>query len=255
MNKILLFPVLLFIFTVSVTAQLTESDTSALSYQAGVNGSLITGNVERLLIMSNLTISTVHDGWGIRSYNTWQYGTIGTRFTENDLFSRNFFYLNPDAAVYPYFMFWLETNRRRDLNPRIQAGPGVTWAFQKSAAHSSKLSFTLTYEKSDFNRSNFEEPEYAGNTVTETWRGTFRIAGRLNFSDNRIRLFYETWLQQSVTDSKNRRFYINAGIDVPVSARFSFRTSLIYNYESIVLKGVKKEDTMLLFGIIFSGGE
>lgn len=255
MNKILLILVFLTTFTDYLSAQLTESDTSVFSYQAGVNGSLITGNVERLLIMSNLTVSSVHDSWGVRSSNTWQYGTIGTRFTENDFFSRNFFYLYPHAAVYPYVMFWLETNRRRDLNPRIQTGPGVTWAFQKSAVHSSRLSFTLTYEKGEFNRSNFEEPDYAGNPVIETWRGTLRLAGRFALPESRLRLLYETWLQQSVQEENNRRFYISAAVDMPVSSSFSLRTSLIYNFESVVLRGVKKEDTMLMFGIFYSGGE
>ncbi|NUM70818.1 MAG: DUF481 domain-containing protein [Ignavibacteriaceae bacterium] len=255
MSKSLLLLTVVLLFSASSKAQLTESDTSAFSYQAGVNGSMITGNVERLLIMSSLTVSSVHETWAVRSSNTWQYGTIGTRFTENDLFSRNFVYLYPDAAVYPYLMFWAETNRRRDLNPRIQFGPGVTLAFLRNPAATARLSITLTYENSEFGRSNFEEPEYAGNPEIETWRGTLRLAGRFILPESRLRLLYETWLQQSVKDEKNRRFYLSAAVDVPVSSGFSLRTSLIYNFESVVLKGVKKEDTMLMFGIFYSGGE
>jgi hypothetical protein len=83
-------------------AQLTDIDTLPWQYRLSATGSLLTGNVERLLLISGGELAHVQKILGFKTGNTFQYGTIRKRQTEDDLVSRNFLYLFPQARFYPY---------------------------------------------------------------------------------------------------------------------------------------------------------
>lgn len=230
-------------------AQLTESDTSNFSWKLSTNGSWLTGNVERLLILSSAEFTVNEEPWAIRSSNTYQYGTINKKLTENDLFSRNFFYFLPRNEVYPYLMGWIETNKRRNFSFRYQIGPGFSWEFINNKSSSIKISFTATYEMTNYGNSVYSDEKYNGENDIDLLRGTVRLFGKHRLFENKINLAYEVWGQQAFDDKENKRFYGNIVLEFPLTKLFSFRTGYNYYYESVVLAGVKPRDTFLFFGI------
>ncbi len=145
------FTVLFSVLLSSVWAQLTESDTLRFGYRANVNGSWITGNVERLLINSNLELSHIGKVVGVKSSNSYLYGTIYQRETENDIFSRNFFYLNPSKCFYPYIMLWLQNSTRQQIDLRYQVGLGASYGLVNTKTNQLKISATLTYQETRYN--------------------------------------------------------------------------------------------------------
>ncbi len=239
-------------FFQSGQAQLTEADTLPFSYQLAVNGSWITGNVERLLLIGAANLSTVHERWAFRSSNQYQYGTFGAFQTENDLLSRNFFYLSPQKRVYPYLMGWAERNLRRDFALRYQLGPGVTYTLARSEDRVVKASLTATYEEARFNRDTYVDRSYDGSKTIRTYRATLRLFGQHRLSGGRARLRYELWGQPSLEDANNYRLYGDMFAELPLSKAVFFRTGFNYTYESIVLTGVKRQDTFWVFGLSVS---
>lgn len=243
---------ILFLFTSfsnCAFAQLTETDTLKFGYKFTLNGSWLTGNVERLLLISTADISTVQEKWAIRTSNTYQFGTFGKFKTENDLFSKNFFYLVPHSKVYPYLMAWLETNKRRNFQFRYQIGPGASWAFLKKQEHSMKLSFTVTYEQTFFNDSTYVDSDYNNRDKINLFRGTTRLYGLHHFFKDRLRLRYEIWGQLAFEDAGNYRLHGDVFAEMPLTKLISFRAGFNYNYESVTLTTVKQQDTFLVFGI------
>jgi hypothetical protein len=245
----LLFSVLLS----SVWAQLTESDTLRFGYRANVNGSWITGNVERLLISTNADLSHVGKSIGFKSSNSYLYGTIYKKETENDIFSRNFFYLHPRKRFYPYGMVWLQNSTRQQIDLRYQVGLGVTYGLVNTESNQLKISTTLTYEKTHYNGTNFfiEPKDVDSNTVTNQ-RVTIRLLGNHMLIKRKFKLKYETWYQPAFNDVNNWRYYLNTSLEFPVSKHFSFRTALLYTHDNMVLAGVKRDDKIMTFGVNIS---
>jgi hypothetical protein len=243
---------LLFLIPTQSRAQLTETDTLKFGYRATLNGSWITGNLERLLVTATLDLSTVHRVWAFRTSNSYQHGTFGKFRTENDLISKNFFYLFPRKAVYPYLMGWMETNLRRSIGFRYQVGPGVSWAFLRKPKHSMKISATATFEETRFERDTFELVAYDGTQMIRTARATARLVGQHSFASGHIRLRYELWGQPSVLDADNFRLHADVAIEVPVHKLIAVRTAFNYNYESVVVAGAFRQDTYWMFGLTFA---
>ncbi|MFN3873442.1 MAG: DUF481 domain-containing protein [Ignavibacterium sp.] len=230
-------------------AQLTESDTSNFSWKLSSNGSLLTGNVERLLIISSADVTIIYEPFAFRSSNIYQYGTVGKKLTENDLFSRNFLYLFPKNEVYPYLMGWIETNKRRNFSLRYQIGPGFSWGFIKEESSTVKISFTATYEMTNYRNTVYSDEKYNGENTINLFRGTIRIFGKHLLFDNKIKLAYETWGQRAFEDKDNYRLYGNIVVEYSLTKLLSFRTGYNFYYESVVLSGVKPRDSFLFFGV------
>lgn len=233
------------IHTGCLFAQLTETDTLPFSWRLSATGSWIAGNVDRLLLIGSADIASVHDKWALRSSTTCQYGTFGGFRTENDLISKNFFYLSPRRKVYPYLMGWLERNHRRDFAFRYQLGPGISWAI----APFLKISATATYEQTSFNRDTFTDSDNNGEKAVATFRGTLRLYGQHRLLKDKLRCRYEFWAQPSLHKPRNYRLHGDLAIELPVSRLLSFRTALNYNFEKLTLAGVEQQDIFWTFGL------
>lgn len=109
---------ILFIFvifsSIDVMCQISESDTSSIMLNLGANGTYVSGNVERLLIMPNVDFIIKNGNLTFFTSNRYQYGTLGKITTERDLLSRNFIYFYPKNEFYAYLMGWIETSKRKN---------------------------------------------------------------------------------------------------------------------------------------------
>ncbi len=247
------FTLLFLVLVSSVWAQLTENDTLRFGYRANVTGSWITGNVERLLIVTNVDISHVGKVIGLKSSNSYLYGTIFKNETENDLFSRNFLYLYPRKRFYPYAMVWLQNSARHQIDFRYQVGLGVSYGLINSESNQLKVSTTITYEQTLYNGTDFfiEPTHVEANTVTSQ-RATIRLLGNQLLIHGKLRLKYETWYQPAFNDRNNWRYYLNTSLELPITKYFSFRTALLYTHDNMVLISVKRDDKIMTFGFNIS---
>jgi hypothetical protein len=209
--------------------------------------------VERLIVSNTLDVSHLGKAIGIKSSNSYIYGTIFKNETENDLFSRNFIYLHPRKRVYPYAMLWLQHSQRQQIQFRYQAGVGLTCTIINNQTHLVKASATLSKENTRYNGTSFAvEPENLTGNEVENYRATVRLFGHHSVFENKLKLQYETWYQPTFGDAENWRYQLNASVEVPLSKLISFRSSLIYAHENIVLSSIKRDDKILTFGLTLS---
>ncbi len=250
MKKIALIGLLVFGFQ-NLKAQLLERDTARWSYALASSFFLSKGNVDRLLWKSDASLKHIHAGWGFSSDNTYLHGSFGSFRTERDFFSRNFLYLHPKAKFYPYLMGWLETNLRRKIDFRYQLGPGATWVPLNKGGNVLKFSLTATYEHTDFNGNNFVNAEPQAFNVIDTWRLTGRLFGYHGLLQDKLRLQYEFWYQQSLEFGNNYRYHTEVSLLAPLSKALSVRLNLNYSFENVVLTGVKQGDLFWTMGLNF----
>lgn len=234
-------------------AQLLKQDTARWSYTIASTFSFSKGNVDRLLFRSLAQVKHIHPKWGFASNNRHIYGTFGTVQTENDLISRNFIYLFPKRKIYPYVMTWLESNYRRQLNFRYQVGPGVTFSVLQLEKHLLKLSVTGTYERSEYRVATFTELGNTGSVFVSVWRATGRIYGVHSFFKDHLRLNYEFWWQQSLTDVSNYRYHAILNVDVPIYRGLAVEATFDQYYERVVPVGSRQGDTYFTIGITYKG--
>jgi hypothetical protein len=239
-----------FLSTISLTfalAQLNESDSIRWQIKFNATGSVLDGNVARTLLLNRFEVANANKNWGVSTHNDYQYGRTRYILTESDVISYNYFYLNPLSKVYPYVMGLLETNLRRKIEFRYQVGPGVSWNVINSNSSLLKLSTTATYENTRFGGTLFDDEKYSGSNIIETWRLTGRLFGK-HILQNKMRVSYEFWWQQSLNESINYRYHTEGAIEFPVAKHIAFRTAVRYSYENIELIGLKPFDLYWTYG-------
>lgn len=229
-------------------AQLNESDSVRWQVKFNATASVLDGNVARTLLLTRIEVAHANERWGISTRNDYQYGRTFYNLTENDVISYNFIYIKPLARVYPYIMGLVETNLRRRIDFRYQVGPGVSWNVVRKKTSFVKLSVTGTYENTQYNGSVFDDEQYNGSTVLDTWRLTGRIFGKHRLLD-KVRISYEFWWQQSLSDRVNYRFHTEEAVELPVTKHIAFRTAVRYSYENIELVGLKPYDLFWTYGL------
>lgn len=230
--------------------QITESDTLAFGWKLGLNGSNISGNVERTLIISNLDISSVGSNLAYRGSLNYQFGTFGKFTTENDVFLRNFVYYSPKKNNYPYLMFWYESNLRRKIQNRYQLGLGASLKLIKTKNHFLKLSTTYSYEISEFDFPIKIDEKSILNYDTQ--RLTLRAFGQNNINKGLAKFNYEFWFQQSVFDIEDYRANLEANIEFQLYKLLKFKTGLSSHYENITVENVVRFDSIIFFGLTIS---
>jgi hypothetical protein len=233
-------------------AQLNRNDTIPWQVKLTASGSMLDGNVSRLLLMNRLEVAYADPLWGMSSRDDYQYGTTKHVKTEDDFVSCNFIYLRPQKKVYPFLMGIVETNYRRKIGFRYQLGPGVSYTISSRKNSLVRVSLTGTYEHTRFGGTRFENLSDTLLNTIDVGRLTVRLYGMQRLFDDKLRFTCEFWLQQSVSDRCNYRIYNEEIFEVPFNKNLSFRTALRYSYENIRIQGLKPNDLFWTFGLTLS---
>lgn len=230
--------------------QINESDTLLLQYRAALTGNVQTGNLKALTLVGRLDLSVAPSGrWAFKTQNASRYQAFFGRKADNDFLSQNFVYAGQQRALYPFAMAFLSGNFRRKIDFRWFAGPGVTWQVLRRPGQLVKLSLSGVYEATRFAGEAYNRPAYNGSSRINTWRATARIFGQHRLLQQRLRLYYEAYLQPSVEQSDNFRWLADWGLEMPVWKGISFNTHFTYTHENIVIESVKQNDLIFTFGL------
>ena len=234
-------------------AQLNESDTTKFQLRASITGNYQQGNVEVLNIKSKLDFTfSPHKNWVIKSQNSSLYQAFYSVEADNDIFSRNYLYYNPQHKVYPFAIAYISTNYRRKIDKRYFAGAGVTYQVINTKKNVLKLSASAVYEATKFTNSLYNYAEYNGNKNINIWRGTLYVGGWSYLLEKHIRLYYDAYWQPAFNNSNNYRTQVDIGIDFPIWKGFSFNALYAFTHENVVIEKVKQEDKILTFGVAYN---
>jgi len=246
-----LFIIILFLPLVAF-GQINESDTVFFQMRLSLSGNWQTGNVEMLAWRGKTDVSFAPiKRLVFKSQNSYLYQEFFKRKADEDIFSRNFLYLNPQAKVYPFAIAFLSTNFRREIDLRYFAGLGLTWQVVRHQKHLLKVALSGVYEKTDFAKTTFNESQYDGSQSVQTWRATFWLFGKHQIANKRLIFHYDFYAQPSLEWRDNLRWQAEAGLDVLLWQGLNFTSNFIYTYESIVTAKQKNQDSILTFGFSY----
>ncbi len=230
-------------------AQLNKLDSTRLIIKLSSSGSLLEGNVSRFLLVNRMDMNYANTSWAFSNRTDYQYGQRNHELSENDIVIYNFFYYKPVKKVYSFLMTIVETNYRRKIQLRYQAGPGISWTAIKHPDHLFRVSLTATWEKTSYRRPAFENLSDTSSRKLTTLRIIPRLYGIHTLFKNRIHLIYECWWQQSTSSTRNYRFFLEQGLEIPLLKHIDLKTTLRYTYENVRIKNLKPYDLFWVFGI------
>ncbi|WP_439130160.1 DUF481 domain-containing protein [Polaribacter sp.] len=240
---------LLLLVPLLLTAQINESDTLNVKAKLSLTGFWQAGNVETFIFRAKTDISfTPLKNIVFKTQNSYVYQAFGGNKADEDFLSLNFLYLNPHKKLYPLILGFMSTNFRREIDARYLFGAGITYQILNSDKNWLKVSLTSEYEKTYFNKTNFNLVEYNGKETINTMRGTIWLNGKYHLLKKKIIITHETYLQPSLSKSNNYRWQADVGLELPVWKHLNFKVNYLHTFESLVIENQKQQDKFLTFG-------
>lgn len=235
-------------------AQLNESDTVRLQMRVAATGASQAGNVEMLSLRGkvDMTLASASRRWAFKTQNAYLYQSFFRIKADEDLFSRNFVYWQPDRRIYPFAMAFVSTNFRRQIDLRYFAGAGLTWQWRRGASHQVKWSLSAVYEETRFARQVFNDSYYDGQSAIRTWRLTTWLYGKHRLPIHQWLLHYEVYAQPGLDRPDNLRWQAEVGLDLPLYKGLYGTVNWLYTYEQVVALPNRNHDSLLTFGLQYS---
>lgn len=249
----LLLSCCLLLGAITCSAQLNESDTVKFQFRASLSGNYQQGNVSLLGMRSKLdfTASPVKQ-FVFKSQNSSLYQEFGNKKADNDLFSRNYLYWQPQRNLYPFVMVYISSNFRRKIDTRFFAGTGITYQLLQKQWHVLKLSTSIVYETNRFKGTVYNKTEYNGSDQINLWRGTFYVSGWNYLFNHKLRLYYDAYWQPAFNNSSNYRTQYDAGVDVPLWKGLNVSALYTFTHENVVIQNIRQRDKILTFGFSYN---
>jgi len=245
--------VLILLFAQVAHAQLNESDTLKFQLRAAISGNYQKGNVEMLTLRSRLdAVSKLSENLVFKTQNSTLYQSFFQRKADNDLFSRNYLYYNPQQRLYPYAIAYISANFRRKVDLRYFAGAGATVQAVRSKHTQLKFSANAVYEQSDFAANAYNDARYNGSSSIRLWRATAFVMGNSWLFQRRIRLFYDAYWQPALQQRSNYRTQFDLGIETPLWKGLALNALYTRTHENVVPLGTQTTDSILTFGLSYA---
>lgn len=237
----------------SIMAQLNESDTLQFQLRASLTGNYQQGNVEVLTVRGKLDlVYAPTKKFVFKSQNSSLYQAFYSNKADNDIFSRNYFYYQPQKRIYPFAIAYVSSNYRRKIDTRLFTGVGATLQIINKPLSTVKVSVSGVYEETNFKGNTFNYPNLNGQEKISLWRGTLYTGGWNYVFDKHLRFYYDAFWQPSFSDENNYRAQFDIGVDFPVWKGLSLNMLYTFTHENVVIASVKKEDKILTFGLAYN---
>ncbi len=234
-------------------AQLNESDTARILARASLTGTMQQGNVEVVVLRGKADVVLAPTrALVVKSQNSSLYQSFYSVQADNDVFSRNYLYINPSRRVYPFAIGYVSTNFRRKIKLRYFGGAGATIHLLTTRKNNVKTSLGVVYETTRFASVTYNEVVYDGSTTISLWRPTAWVGGWHNVAEGRLHLYYEAFYQPSFSAKINYRWQATVGVDVPVWRGLAVNALYTYSHENVVVTKIKQADALLTVGLAYT---
>jgi len=239
---------------VCVNAQVNESDTAKFQFRASVTGNYQQGNVEVLTIKSRVDFSYAPVKYLVfKSQNSSLYQSFYAKKADNDIYSRNYFYYNPQRVVYPFGIAYISTNYRRQVGTRFFGGAGLTVQLLNRPLQVVKVSVASVYETTSFSSNKFNYTRYNGSNKIELWRATAYLGGWHYLPNRHLRIYYDAYYwQPALNDRHNYRTQFDIGADVPLFKGIAFNVLYAFTHENVTVQNIWQDDKILTFGLAYN---
>lgn len=236
------------LFPMFSSGQINETDTSRFQLQLGVSGLHQSGNVNFTSLRSSLDMGfSMGSHLYLKTQNNYLYQSFSGIRADEDIYSQNFVYFQPQKKWYPYLLGLVATNYRRQLKSRLLGGAGVSYSAWRSEVLRIKLSANVLYEANSFSSNQFNLDNISGNTSPSTWRVTAYADVQVALKG--LSLHLNAWYMPSLTWSEWNRFQIDTKLTYALKPWLRVLATNRYTSEDLVPLGVNTEDFILTYGL------
>ncbi len=230
-------------------AQVNDGDTLKVKADLSATGFWQGGNVETFIFRAKSSISfKPYKKWVFKTQNSYVYQEFGRVKADEDVLSLNFLYVDPSRKIYPLLLGFVSTNFRREIDWRSLLGAGITFRLVEKQHNWLKCSISSEYEQTRFKQTDFNLAAYDGSTFINTFRGTVWLSGRWQLLEKKAIATHEFYFQPSLEQQDNFRWQADLGLEWPIWKFFNFKINYLHTFESIVIAGQQREDSVLTFG-------
>lgn len=247
--KEVVFFFLALLFSSHIHTQNNKKDSLNVKASLGITGIYQSGNVKTFIFNAKGEVKLwLWEKVHFSTTNSYVYQEFGGVKADEDVLSLNFVNFNEKAKFHPFVLGFFSTNYRRRIDYRYLVGGGITYNLLQKKKQTLKFSISGEYEHTDFNQFNFNNVNYQGAEVINTFRSTLWIKGKYTMFKNKMILSHESYLQPSLEDSDNYRWQANLALELPVWKFLNFKINYLYTFESIVISNQLQEDKFLTMG-------
>ena len=232
-------------------SQAIQGDSAFLSVKISLGGNYNSGNFKKtgLTNSADVTMNNRNDKFGLVSHSQYTYTKTFDLVSENNFLSRTLFYHKFQKRWSAVGIFWIETNKLRQIKPLIQVGGAIQYAWLLNKKGIGGISLGTTYEHKRFLSDTFSEAKYNGDYDINTPRLFIRVAGKNNIGVSNIAFNYDLFYMPSLQYSNNFRYHAEASVSVPVIKHLNIQAGFQYNYENVRIAGIKPNDFFTSYGI------
>ena len=211
-------------------------------YKIALDGTLMTGNVERKLGIFRTDIAHIDSVFEFAMSPRFAYGEQNGKLAEREYYTDLTAILFPKNKIYALAFGILEQSNLRAIQFRSQAGGGIGFHIFQKPNNLLSITNVIIHEKTDF-QDDTKKP------TIELARNSTRLKGKHTLVAKKLTFSHVSFLQPSITDIKNLRWNTLLTLEVPITNSFRFRVTYEQFYESNVVNNRKNSDTRLVVGL------
>lgn len=235
-----------------------DDPSSRIAAEAALTGNLARGFVDRELIAARGILQAWSGPLGVYVQPYWLFGRVGTPMgkltTDNEYYVRTGLYRSLGHGVFAYAVDAYDRSLRRKIAHRNLIGAGAGVDLVKRKGISLLTSVGVLGEIADFDGAEFEDDNGPIDGARTVARWSVRIYGRYKLGGGKLSVTHDLIVIPAFQEpAEDYRVLFYGAIDAPVAKGFSARVQADATREGLIVKGTKRDDLVVTFGISYRG--
>ena len=227
----------------------TLQPSTEVDYNLSATGLFSFGNKERQFLVAEGELNVESEKVRYNFLPSLLYNRVNKNIAEYDYYAKGLVALNPKERWQPFAVTIYEYTERRRVDFRLISGLGLSYQVIKKPQHNLYLQFATLYDYTIYDSNDFEIIGLQDSRTRKVFRPSPRIVGEHLFKNNDIKIAYSYWYHSSFNTIDDSRMRLDLNINYKITHWLSFRTSIDYFFENIVVKDLNSNDLLLSFGI------
>ncbi len=216
-----------------------------------LTGTVQTGNSERLLLINSVKFVWYNEKESLQfqTLNRYVYGTVGSFNKENDFRSANYLFLYVNKNWNPVLGLFFEKIKIKGIDAIIKPMAGIQYNLFDNKKLKIKPQILIGYAWQQYIGNSFSNFDNMGSNSINGSNFNAAINVSLKAFENNVTFTLFSIYQVDLEVSRNKRFWFDFNIQIPIWKHVYGRFSFNNYYENIVLEKIKKNDSNISYGL------
>lgn len=233
----------------SPTASFSQNDTLKYKVELNFSGRRITGTFRQVVLSGGFNVDVLFKNWHLENTTSYRFNKTNDRLIEDNWYDLATlkYYPKGSRKFYPGLFFHFDNNLIYRVVRRYNYGVGLGSVLDKGDMKLSLLT-AIASGNSTYNGSEFEN---SARDIATRRNGLFlfRIDNGYAIAKNKINFSYQLFYFQSLKESADYTFRLNARTSFRIIKGLSFFVVYDYRFENVHLETLSNYNDIVLFGI------